>query len=75
MYSSRSLSSTALYSTSNALQLPFSRGIHSDTTERGQATQGFRGHKEKQHGSKVRTGRKWSAVRELHVAESCILVV
>ena len=68
----KSLSSAALYGTSNAIQLPF-RGLKEEfvvtRTREAIMYRDSRDLKVAGAGIEIRTGRKWSAVRELKVAE------
>ena len=68
----RGLSSVALYGTSNALQLPFKGLSEEFMVSRTRETMQYRDSKDPKvsaAGVEVRTGRKWSATKELQVAE------
>ena len=68
----KSLSSAALYGTSNAIQLPF-RGLKEECvvtrTREAILYRDSRDLKVSGAGIEIRTGRKWNAARELKVAE------
>ena len=68
----RSLSSTALYGTSNALQMPFKGLVEEFKVSRTREAIMYRNSKDPKvakAGIEIRTGRKWSATDELRLAE------
>ena len=73
----RCLSSTALYGTSNALQLPFKGLVEEFIVSRTREACQYRYSKDPKvagAGIEVRTGRKWSAIKELDIAEERLRV-
>ena len=73
----RSLSSTALYGTSNTLELPFRGLIEEFMVSRTREAYQYKYSEDPKvagAGIEIKTGRKWSAAKELEIAEGRLRV-